>query len=107
MGLNAEATTSMHEAPKDSNFGSRWLRRSNTMLSRRGKDSLITDVCIRIMCICQGHKCIFARVASHAYKLMKSTPVLFMLDCDFTLTFNFEQAEGTNVIYTMYYFVNI
>jgi hypothetical protein len=68
MRLNAEATTSMREALKDDNFGLRWIRRSNTMLSRRGKDSLISDVSIRIMCICQGHKCIFARAASHAYK---------------------------------------
>jgi hypothetical protein len=68
MGLSAEAATGMREAPKDYSFGSRWLRRTNVMLSQREKDLLIPDVCIRIMCIYQGHKCTFAWVASHAYK---------------------------------------
>jgi hypothetical protein len=77
------------------------------MLSRREKDLLIPNVCIRIICICQCHECTFARAASHVYKYVNSTSVLFTRDWDCTFTFTFEQAECTNVIYIMYYFVNM
>jgi hypothetical protein len=69
------------------------------MLSQREKDLVIPDVCIRIMYICQGHKCTFAWAASHAYKQMNNTPILFTLDWNCIRAFAFEQTKGTNVIY--------
>jgi hypothetical protein len=66
--LSAEATTDMSKVSKDYSFGPRWLRRSDVILSQRGKDPLVRDGCIRIMFMYQGHKCTFAWAAFHAYK---------------------------------------
>jgi hypothetical protein len=67
-GQSSEAATGIHKVPKDYSFDSRWLRRSDVTLSQRGKDSLILNTCIRIMCRYQGHKCTFAWIVFLAYK---------------------------------------
>jgi hypothetical protein len=55
------------------------------MLSQRVKDPLIPDVRISIM----------------------YTPILFTLNWNCIHVFSLEQAEDINVIYNIYYFINI
>jgi hypothetical protein len=38
---------------------------------------------------------------------MNNIPILFTLDWNCIHAFTFEQAEGTNIMYILYHFVNI